>query len=275
MDINPDDIWIKTDKCGQVFKVHVHDKGCGARVPVRFTCDLIWCEDCREIWAKIAFKKFLEVLSKYKWPGHVVLTIKNTTRLSEGFEQLRVAFKRIKQRKIWGSVKHYMARRGLTYNQERGDWHCHLHLGVDCEWLEFEELKETWRKVTKGLGVNVWIGRCKINGSGKPDIARLAGELAEGTKGDIENLVKHAKQDFDMSKELFTWFKNRKIYWFSRYCRPDREKKPIIVCPKCGDIYDFREWTRYDYTEDELNYERISGLMWADFYDGFEYIKRE
>jgi len=82
----------------------------------------------------------------------VTLTMKHSNApLRTQHANLRAAFRRLRQRKLWKvRVLRGFAVIETTYNATSGQWHPHLHVLAECAFIPQEELSKAWGQVTCG-----------------------------------------------------------------------------------------------------------------------------
>ena len=124
------------------------------------------CPFCASIRASRSIQrnnpKVVEILRQNRKlkPVLLTLTVANGEDLAERQEHLMSAFRTLMQRKRdWmkkgrGYNQFCKLQGGFysyenTYNEKTGEWHPHLHIfGVLEEWIDQEELAETWHEIT-------------------------------------------------------------------------------------------------------------------------------
>ena len=89
----------------------------------------------------------------------ITLTVKNGEDLEERFEHLTLSFRKLLQRyrdykkKGWGfnqfcKIDGAFYTTEYTYNEKTKQWHPHIHIfALLNEWIDQEELAETWHDV--------------------------------------------------------------------------------------------------------------------------------
>lgn len=152
------------DRCGDPMDLHCTCCGSVHTVPRR--CKKRWCPVCaRRISAKRT-ARYSAAVDSMQWPLFVTLTRRNVRRINlEVIQHLRRSFRRLRQRKIWGTnVVGGVASIEIT-NTGKG-WHPHLHAVIDCRWLAHKtpppkpfESRETKQRKFKQAGkelAEVW-----------------------------------------------------------------------------------------------------------------------
>lgn len=80
----------------------------------------------------------------------VTLTVRSTDRpLRNSLDHLYACFRRLRQTRWWRDrVRGGAAFCELAYNTDRAQWHPHLHLLIDSDWLDQSQLSGAWHHVT-------------------------------------------------------------------------------------------------------------------------------
>ena len=278
--------WARIAACGTTSRIDIHATekgGCGARVEVEETCHSHWCRPCMTRWWLNARSELYRVVADWKWPLEVILTTEDIPLggLKEGIQKIERSFRRLRQRALWkGSVVDKVQQppkvsagivfRGLTVGKK--GWHYHLHLALNCEWMDAETFTKAWKECCAKEGLraeHTWIARAGGKAGG---IMGFIDECLKGTKGDVAHLVEaFRKPEGDkLFNEVLESFYG--LPWF----RPlgnaivIRKVKKVCRCPKCGEKYRSAEWEHgVPMPKEENRLMRIKSAVWADFYDGY------
>jgi len=258
--------------CGATFDRSYHNVWpCTAAVAVPYRCGSKWCRTCFMRWSAKNGERLEGAVASMKYPSHLVLSIRNPSRgaLDEGLRLISESFARLTKRKFWRrgvpaepgrrskwvggkwlkkrkalgrseSVRGWLASRGLTVNGENGSWHVHLHLVIDCAWMDLDRLNQAWESVTRGAGTSVGVSITRV--TDRPGIAR---ELLKGTKGDQRNLLESTKNDAEGFGELVEAMRNRKQFWTSKNIKLQGKAERALVCrcPGCDAPFAREEWS--------------------------------
>ena len=123
-------------------------------------CDLWLCPECAhhlqhrraqqvEWWTKLVVQ-----------PKHVVLTIRNIWDLTSGHvREIKKYLGALRRRKFCRNWRGGFYRIECTLG--RNGWHLHIHLLVDADWIDADELKVQWLSVTRGGGYIVKVRDCR------------------------------------------------------------------------------------------------------------------
>lgn len=250
-------------ECGRWGTIHTH-KDCGAKVYAPYKCGFKWHRKCYKDWSKKVWQEVYGVVKSYRWTSHLVLTVKNDVSLDRQRKTLLKAFVELRRRKIWKSVKRGVVFMGLTYNGN--EWHYHLHLIVDCVWIDAEKLTEAWTDIVGECERNnTYVKRCR------GDIRGLVTEVVKGTRGDMRELLGLFEANESLFMEAVNVLWGKKWYWWIG-------KKPNLVkrdtscyCPRCGARFYWREWTREKVKVSEFIKRARSPPYWKDYYYEFAY----
>lgn len=114
-------------------------------------CRLRWCYHCSEARQQFITQAVAPWFNEAVRPKLLTMTIKHSKKpLPEQIDFLYKSFAKFRNRlflknRIRGGVWFFQ----ITYNQEKQEWHPHLHALLDAEYLDHAELKKIWHKVTK------------------------------------------------------------------------------------------------------------------------------
>ncbi|MBA7712749.1 hypothetical protein ES703_121738 [subsurface metagenome] len=148
--------------CGDVCWVE-HDVDNDRYYLAAETCKLRICPACRK---RIQHRTSSRVLEYYdahpnlKWQ-FITLTLKHTdANLSSQLDRLTASFRKLRQRSLWKSavpggyaVIEVTFHAAGTFNpsgrmRESAEWHPHLHVLVQTEWINWSDLRKAWLSVT-------------------------------------------------------------------------------------------------------------------------------
>jgi hypothetical protein len=246
----------KKENNWMVYK-HIGRFGCGAKVKVRWKCKSKWHFPCYLDYIDLNRRRVFGAISKMRSPSHLVLSFKSQKDLYEMRYDMMEALRKLKRRKFWKKVvRGGIVSTGLTYNKDE-EWHLHLHLVIDCFWLDANELRKAWYEICEGRNVN--ITRVKSRES-------MTNELLKGTKGDMKLLQEQFKDNQELLKQAIETFYGKKWLWSFGVVKL-RLIDDILcksLCPRCMRIFRKREWIQKNFITEELEGEE-------DLYNGFIY----
>jgi hypothetical protein len=130
--------------------------GCSKIVAFWNRCDIFWCPQCSPRLSKKRIDGLMFFVDKMTRTKHLVLTLKNTPRLTAAYLQwARECLAKFRRRKIFRSATAGLWAMEIT--NEGNGWHVHFHLVVDCAWLPVREVSEQWAQVCGDGSKIVWI----------------------------------------------------------------------------------------------------------------------
>jgi hypothetical protein len=154
--IGREDLAGKLRECHTIETCRVCD-GC-RRVTVFFNrCERHYCPECAPRLARERRESVGWWASEIREPKHVVLTVRNTERLTKDYVQwFKQCFGKLRRRKFARGWRGGFYRLEVTL--ERKGWHLHLHALVDAGWIAGGTLAEEWAEV---VGQDVAIVKVK------------------------------------------------------------------------------------------------------------------
>lgn len=117
---------------------------------VRNACRSRWCPICARSKASFITEQATAWLKKITEPKFLTLTLRSTDApLSEQVDRLYDGLRLLRRRKFFKDA----ARGGvwffqLTYNRDRKQWHPHLHILMDSNYLQKSALIAAWQEIT-------------------------------------------------------------------------------------------------------------------------------
>jgi hypothetical protein len=157
--VTPEDIWKRSllakvegsipwqvyehlSKCG-VEEIFRSCRSCGDWETFYYRCSLKFCPLCNWRIAR-ARAEMLRLWSfRIKQPKHVVLTMRNFETLTRSkIRSIGRAFSKLRRNRLWKEVRGGCVSTEIT-NEGRG-WHLHLHIMIDCRWLDAGSLAIVW-----------------------------------------------------------------------------------------------------------------------------------
>lgn len=140
------------------------------------------------------------ILMAMKNPRAIVLTLRSNDRpLPEQLRILRANFRRLRARKAWkGSVRAGAYTVEITYNAKTGQWHPHLHIVYDGDYLHHETLRGLWHTITGDSNV-IWISKVTDRAGAARELAKYIGKpqhvhtLSPENIGTYAHAVRHER----------------------------------------------------------------------------------
>lgn len=126
-----------------------------------FRCKLRHCPYCGKLRAAQLCAKILPLIQKMDDVRRIDLTTKsNDDPIREQFRHIVKCFAELRKTDLWKA--HYS--KGFysleaTHNNETDQWHPHIHIIVDGEYLKHARLKKLWHEIT-GDSTIIWLKRC-------------------------------------------------------------------------------------------------------------------
>lgn len=160
----------------------------GCRKSNRFwnRCDKFYCPNCQPKLARTRAEGIQWWASTIRQPKHVILTVRNVPVLTVGYvRRIKKAFNQLRKTKFakaWVGGCY-----SIEVTNEGNGWHVHLHILVDCRWVDGEQLALEWAKRVKQDFAIVKVKDCRggdyvrevtkyaVKGT---DLAKWAGEQA-------------------------------------------------------------------------------------------------
>ena len=173
-----DDLAQKLSDCAELMAIAC--VCCGKTRTVERGCKRRWCPVCAPRITAARMMRLESVVSRFKWPLAVTLTMENVEMADGALETVKEKFRAFRRTHFWsknvlgGVVGFEVTNRGRGF-------HPHLHALVDCEWLAVEtprpprratkkmleslcsraqnELSEVWGAYVQGKKAMVWVNR--------------------------------------------------------------------------------------------------------------------
>lgn len=115
-------------------------------------CSLRWCPMCSSAKSFFVTESVTELIHGMKHPKMITLTLKHTSSpLADQIEHLYASFRRLRkmkpiEKKITGGVWFFQIKK----TKQTNEWHPHLHMLVDGEYIAQRYLSNLWRKASYG-----------------------------------------------------------------------------------------------------------------------------
>ena len=129
-----------------------------------FRCKLRICTYCGKLRAAALSVKILPLVQKMDAPYRLDFTIKSSDDpIRKQFNRIVKCFAKLRQTDLWKA--HYSGgfyTLEATHNHDTDQWHPHIHVIVDGEYLLHERLKKAWHEIT-GDSTIIWMTQCVSN----------------------------------------------------------------------------------------------------------------
>lgn len=109
-------------------------------------CRLRWCPLCARSRAGYMTAKIKEWFPDTHRPKLLTLTVKSSqASLSDQIKHIYRSFRELRRSRFWkelvyGGIWFFQ----ITYNKHKKQWHPHIHVLLDSEFIPFEQLKQKW-----------------------------------------------------------------------------------------------------------------------------------
>lgn len=115
-------------------------------------CSLRWCPMCSSAKQYFVTDSVTDLLHRMKHPKMITLTLRHTSApLADQIKQLYESFKRLRKmkpfaKKVTGGVWFFQ----IKITERTHEWHPHLHMLVDGDYIAQRYLGELWKKASYG-----------------------------------------------------------------------------------------------------------------------------
>lgn len=130
--------------CGRVLG-HMHCGSCGHKKPVKHSCNLVLCPDCRSKRMGKLASRLRPMYQQMKRPRFLTLTVPNVTNLRAGFKEIGLNFSKLRRQECFQGVKSGVSTREVTYN--RTTWNVHMHILYD-GFISYRAVMDAWGALT-------------------------------------------------------------------------------------------------------------------------------
>lgn len=135
-----------------------NDCGKVSRFPNR--CDIFYCPQCLHHLQHERIQQVGWWAQLVPQPKHLILTIRNITDLTGGHvDEFRRYFTKLRRTKFAKNWVGGFYR--LEVTNDGNGWHLHLHALINAKWIDQDELKQRWNRITNGLGYIVKVRDCR------------------------------------------------------------------------------------------------------------------
>jgi hypothetical protein len=195
---------------------------CGDRFDVPLYCGNRFCPVC-------CFSRSIRIRNRISWlcsnielkrsesVKHITFTIPNQVDLAKMIKHLVKSFRKLRHTDLW--KKHVSGGAFVVeVTGKPGDWHGHIHSVVQCSYVPWEKLRDSWEKISGGKGV--WISRIPI----KAAVLYLSKYLSKSSVAESDM--------FEVSQSL----KGMRFFQpFGSWYHMDRKyPKPLKICSECN-----------------------------------------
>jgi len=145
----------KLRECHQKWTV-LRCRECGRRYRFPTRCKLRFCPNCQHFLSRKRQQDLEWWIRQLNQPKHVVLTVRNTGKLSADYIRwVKSCFARLRRRKFAKGWRSGIYSIEVT-NEGRG-WHVHLHALIEAKWIDAKELARQWASVVGQDFAIVWV----------------------------------------------------------------------------------------------------------------------
>lgn len=118
------------------------------------TCKSRFCPHCRKHrqfkWRR-SLTAAVDAMPKADWKLITLTRAHDDTPLKAQLKHLRASFRRLRQTGIWKqAIAWGIAVIEVSYNGQTRQWHPHLHILCPCGFIDYNHLRNAWRKATGG-----------------------------------------------------------------------------------------------------------------------------
>jgi hypothetical protein len=181
------DLVAEIEKCGTVQAWSKCD-GCGKTTTFWNRCEKFWCPGCQPRLSRDRFESLEWWTKDLAQPKHLVLTARNFPELTaKKVKWFKAQFKKLRARKCCRNWHGGLWSLEVT-NENRG-WHLHLHILLDCRFVDIENVSRNWAQL---MGQEFAI--CKVkdcrNKAYLAEVTKYAVKGSELAKWKGEDIVK-------------------------------------------------------------------------------------
>ena len=207
-------------------------------------CDQFFCPECNNHLTADRTSQVEWWTKTIRQPKHVVLTIKNVSNITPlHIDELRSFFTKLRHRKAFKNWRGGFYSMQITHSAT--GWHPHIHLVVDTNWIDLNELNSAWRQITRGAGQVTKVMDCRDKGY----LRRVTSYIARGSE--------MAAWDPQTIAECINAFRGRRTFGvfgslfgmrseFAEWIAELKAKRPRCDCGSCNVKYlteaEFAAW---------------------------------
>lgn len=138
------------EECHTTFTVG-QCKGCHQTEKFPNRCDRFYCPECQPRLQNDRADSVRWWTNELKQPKHVVLTVTNTSDLTQGHvKEIKKWFGRLRRTKFASNWEGGFYR--IETSKEGPTWHLHIHSLIEARFIDRDGLETSWRKITNGAG---------------------------------------------------------------------------------------------------------------------------
>jgi len=151
------------------------------------------CPLCAKCDARKTANRVKATTSSWDQVRHLTLTMKSNDKpLVEQIDQLLASFRRLRQRRWWSDrVNGGIGTLEITHNPATKQWHPHLHVLLDGDYLPHAQLRNQWERVTAGSTI-VHITAVHSRDDASTYIAKYVSKPSDVAKLDQQSAVELA-----------------------------------------------------------------------------------
>lgn len=217
------------DCCGDQFRDYACPDGHG-HYAAPHTCKNRLCPKCARRRHMELYHRYLPWVQTWKWPLHLVLTLRVSTDLKASIDLALSSFSKL--RRSFPSLG-----RGIKSCEinPKGDteYYVHLHVLADCEWLDGESVGDAWKALTGS-----YVKKIRRVGPKWSNGRSTEGALLEVTKYVSKGMSRKAGPLADLQAQAVyqsTYGRRLVTYWGLGEDSSLLDTQEIkIFCPVCG-----------------------------------------
>ena len=165
---------------------------------------------------------------------YVVLSERNSKNLKQGVDSLYAAWDRLRRSVFWKRhVVGCIAVLEVTYSEKRKDWHPHLNILMEGEYIPFQQLKLKWMKATQDRGRSTHIQ--KADEGTVAELLKYTLKVAEYRDGGEGRVLQFLFSDPRVLEEfLSVMYGVRAIRTYGSFRKMGDVEKEEAKCDTCG-----------------------------------------
>lgn len=162
--------------CSNGARIYV-DPDAGKVRPWLSRCRNRMCPFCATRRSQQVAADILHAIETMPRPRTIILTVRSNDRpLGDQLRRLRSDFATLRRRSLWRrSVTAGLYTLEVTLNQKTGQWHPHLHIIYQGEYIHQKALRALWNQVTGDSDI-VWIEEVRDRAGAAQELAKYVGK---------------------------------------------------------------------------------------------------
>lgn len=269
---------IRVSTCGTFVNWWKHEE-CDSAWPVPISCNSRWCSRCAARRAEQIVERYMPSVSQFRRPALVTLTVPNCHQgwLALYLTVLSEALKRLRRSNAW-TAKDGIYAIEVKWSKSKG-FHPHIHMLVNWEWTDLQELSRTWRRITEKLfrdyGHPLLVKH-------QPDVKWVRGKNILYALGEVVKYACGVKRGqagsefphypYSVQLEIAAALSGTRMVQPFGHLKAVPKLKYSYYCPHCGKQYHMWEhaskWDRQVMSTQEVaSTKRV--CTWLNFYDGW------